>query len=264
MNLITRNDLVSGLSALGLVEADTLMLHASVKSVGWIVGGPNEIIRSILDITGKSGTLMMYVGWADSTYEMSSWPEEKQQLYLEHAPPFDPATSPAVREWSILAERLRTWSGASRSGHPEASVVAIGAKADWITENHPLQYGYGTGSPFEKLIEVKGKVLLLGSPLSSVTLFHHSECIAKVPEKRIVKYRLPMLVDGHRQWVEIEEYDTSDGIVDWQGDDYFELITRAYLDSGKGKSGKIGNANSHLLNAAEAHELAVNWMERNF
>ena len=38
---------------------------------------------------------------------------------------------------------------ALRSDHPDAGVVAIGPMAQWITADHPFQYGYGEGSPFE-------------------------------------------------------------------------------------------------------------------
>ena len=47
--VITRSRLVSDLSSLGLVSGDTVMLHASVKAVGWIVGGPEMVLRAILD-----------------------------------------------------------------------------------------------------------------------------------------------------------------------------------------------------------------------
>ena len=59
--VITRSRLVSDLSKLGLASGDTVMLHASVKAVGWIVGGPDMVLRAILDVLGSTGTLMMYV-----------------------------------------------------------------------------------------------------------------------------------------------------------------------------------------------------------
>jgi aminoglycoside 3-N-acetyltransferase len=40
--------------------------------------------------------------------------------------------------WSILTEFLRTTPGACRSENPEASMAAIGARADWLTADHPL------------------------------------------------------------------------------------------------------------------------------
>lgn len=59
---ITRSRLVEDLKKLGVSSGDVIMLHASVKSVGWIVGGPDRVIQALLDVLGEEGTLMMYVG----------------------------------------------------------------------------------------------------------------------------------------------------------------------------------------------------------
>lgn len=262
--IITRTKIVADLRKLGLVPGQMVMLHASVRATGWVVGGPDMVIQALLDVLGPEGTLMMYVGWEDNPYHLAEWPEDRQRAYLEECPPFDPARSRAYRKWSILTEYLRTWPGACRSDHPEASVAALGAKARWITENHPLQYGYGPGSPLAKLCEAGGKVLLLGAPLNTITLLHYAEHLAQVPNKRIARYKMPILRDGQRAWVDIEDFDTSRGIVDWEGRDYFEAIARQYVSSGKGRSGKVGAAQSYLFDAADLVRFAIQWMERTF
>jgi len=194
---ITKNRLITDLKKLGVAFGDTLMLHASVKALGWVVGGPDVVLQALLDVLGEEGTLIMYVGWEDSPWEapddFAGWPKDWQKAYLEEFPPFNPATSRANRKWGILTEYLRTWPKAYRSANPEASCAAVGAKARWLTENHPLQYGYGLGSPLAKLCEVKGKVLLLGAPFSSITLLHYAEHLARIPNKRIVRYKVPIL-----------------------------------------------------------------------
>jgi aminoglycoside 3-N-acetyltransferase len=239
------------------------MLHASVKAIGWIVGGPDVIIQALLEVLGSSGTLMMYVGWEDSPYELASWPENVQQAYLEECPPFDPATSRACRKWSILTEFLRTWPGAYRSDHPEASCVAVGAKAKWLTENHPLQYGYGSGSPLAKLCEAKGKVLLLGAPFSTITVLHYAEYLARVPNKRIVRYKMPVLRNGQRTWVEIEEFDTCGDVLPG-AEEYFQHIPQEYLHEGRGCAGKVGEAQCYLFDAAGFVKFAAHWLEARY
>ncbi|NIW46607.1 MAG: aminoglycoside 3-N-acetyltransferase, partial [Gammaproteobacteria bacterium] len=157
------------------------------------------------------------------------------------------------------------WPGAHRSQHPEASVAAVGAQAAWLTENHPLRYGYGDDTPLDKLCQVGGKVLLLGAPLSRITLLHHAEHRANVPHKRITRYPIPILRDGQRVWIEIEEFDTDRGIVDWQGEiEMFEQIARDFLASGQGQVGKVGAAQSYLFDAPALVEFGVGWLERKF
>jgi aminoglycoside 3-N-acetyltransferase len=241
------------------------MMHTSVKAIGWVVGGPDMVLQAVLDLLTPSGTLMMLTSWQDTPYEFNQWSKERQQAYLAECPPFDPAISRAYyHELSILSEFLRTRPGAYRSSNPEASMAAIGAKAEWLTENHPLQYGYGPGSPLAKLCEAGGQVLLLGAPLETITLLHYAEHQAQIPNKRIVRYPTVILEDGQRKWVEVEEFDTSQGIVDWEGEDYFETIAKAFLASGQGRAGLVGAAPSYLFEATALIRFGIEWMEQNF
>ena len=261
--IVTRSQLVRDLRNLGLAEGQTLMLHASVKAIGWVVGGPDVVLQALLDVLTPAGTLMMLASWEDNPYDLARWPEQRRQAYLEECPPFDPAASRADhRNMSILAEYLRTWPGACRSRHP-FSFVALGEKAEWITRDHPWQYNDGPGSPLAKLCEADGLVLLLGELLGNVTLTEHAHHFANVPDKRIDRYQMPVLQDGKRVWMEFENYDTTLGIVDWPGD-YGEAIVRDYLAAGNGHTGKVGAARSYLFEAPPLVKFAVQWMEEHF
>ena len=260
--IITRGELVRGLRNIGLETGRTVMLHASVKNIGWIVGGPDVVLDAILEVVGDSGTVMMLAAWEDHPYSLEEWSDEKREAYLRECPPFDPKRSRADRKGvGILAEYMRTRPGAERSSHP-FSYVALGAKAHWITVHHALRYNNGPGGPLSKLCESSGAVLMLGSPLASVTLLHHAEHLADVPNKRIDHYRMPILKNGQCVWHEFEEYDIS-GIADWPGN-YFEEIVKEYLDIGNGRSGKVGDADSHLLDAEHLKTFAAKWMEEHF
>jgi aminoglycoside 3-N-acetyltransferase len=261
--LVTKSALKTYFSELGITAGQTVMLHISVKSIGWLVGGPEIVIRALTEMLGKEGTLMMYTGWEDSPYTMEGWSEAKKKAYLQECPPFDPETARAVVDWSVLAEMLRKWPGAKRSMHPDGSFCALGKHADYLTKDHSLKYGYGVNSPLGKLIALEGKVVLIGSPLNNVTLLHHSEDRANIPGKRIVTYTVPMLnKNGQAEWVEMEEYDTSKSIVDWYIGDYFLKIMNQYLTDFQIVSRKVGNARSYLLDAAHLNSYAISWMEK--
>jgi aminoglycoside 3-N-acetyltransferase len=260
--LVTRSRLVKDFTGLGVRPGGVVMLHASVKAVGWVVGGPDVILHALREVPGPDGTLMMYVGWEDNPYDLETWPEARRRAYLEECPPFDPATSRSNRGWSILTEYLRTTPGARRSANPEKSMAAVGAKAGWLTADQPIDYGFGAGSPLEKLCRSGGQVLLLGAPFDSVTMLHYAECVADVPDKRVVRYRMPVLVGGQKRWVEVEEFDTCDGIRNWGGGDYFVAIVEAYLAAGHGRTGPVGAARSYLFDGQDLTAFGVAWMER--
>ena len=167
---IVHRQLVRDLIRLGL-EADMVMVHASIRAVGQVLGGPDVVIRALLDVVGTAGTIVMYVDWEDAVQRLTrdDVSEQLEARWLEEFPPFDPKTSRARRAYGILREFLRTWPGACRSGNPDVSVAAVGAQAQWLCTDHPLPYGYGSGSPLAKLVDVRGKVLLLG-PAHSIRL----------------------------------------------------------------------------------------------
>lgn len=261
---ITLSELKKHFEHIGISKNDSIMLHASVRSIGkTLIGGPDIIIQALKEQVGPEGTLMMYVGWEDAPYHLSEWTPEKQEATLLELPAFDINSSHADRDHGVLAEFLRTTIGSVRSTNPGASCVALGKNAKKMLENHPLNYGYSVGSPLHHLCELKGKVLVLGSPLAHITLYHYSESLCKIPDKRIVKWKCPILINQQKKWVEIEEFDTSKGIVDWE-EDYFPLISQDYISTTNYKPKKIGNADCYLFDANELNQFAIRWMEEKF
>jgi aminoglycoside N3'-acetyltransferase len=57
----------------------------------------------------------------------------------------------------FLTEYLRTWLGACRSAHPDASFAAVGRLAAWLTHDHALHCGLGPQPPLAKLYAAHGK-----------------------------------------------------------------------------------------------------------
>lgn len=260
---VTRSSLAQGIRALGLQPGRAVMLHASVKALGWVVGGPDTVLQAVLDVVGPAGTVMMFAGWEDDTFALDAWEEARRKAYLAERAPFDPRRSRADRRNSILAEYLRTWPGALRSDHPEASVAAVGRLAEVLTRDHPRSYAYGPGSPLDRLVDAGGASLVLGSPLSRVTLLHLAENLARVEGKRVVRYRMPVLRDGVRAWEAFEDFDTTQRLTSKAPPDYFGLVARAFLDSGRGREGRVGQAPACLLDARELVAFGTAWMERN-
>jgi aminoglycoside 3-N-acetyltransferase len=258
-----RGDIVRGLRGLGLRPGALVMVHSSMRAVGPILGGPDEMIEALLEAVGAAGTVMMYVDWEYGAQGYTRIDSETplSPEVMEAWPIFHPKKARADRSYGILPEFLRTWPGARRSGNPGASVAAVGARADWITADHPLNYGYGPGSPLAKLVEAQGQVLLLGSPLENVTLLHFSEHMARLPKKRVIRFREKLLRGGRGEWVEIEEFDTGRPVVEDAPEDHFDQLVRAYLDGATVSNGRVGSAESYLLDAEPLHRFAVRWLE---
>lgn len=257
----TRASLRKDLEDLGVLAGDMVMVHAAMSRAGRLLNGPDALIGALLDAVGPSGTILAYTDWDGAYDELLDEDGRVPPEWRAHVPPFDAASSRAIRDNGVLAEFMRTTPGARRSGNPGASVAAIGAQAEWLAAEHPLDYGYGEGSPLAKLVEARGKVLMVGAPLDTMTLLHHAEHLARMPNKRLRRYEVPLAAPNGVDWRMIEEFDTSVPVVPGLDDDYFAQILREYLASGRGTQGVVGEAQSVLVDAAPVCAFAVTWLE---
>ena len=259
---LTRADVARDLRALGLDDGDAVMVHASVSRVGRLLDGPDTVIAALRDVVGTSGTVLAYTDWEIGFHEVAAPDGSVPEPWRSQAAPFDPGASRAARDNGVLPEFLRTTPGALRSAAHGASVAALGARAAWFTAPHPLDYGYGPGTPLARLVQAGGRVLMLGAPLDTMTLLHHAEHLADLPGKRVLRYEVPLLDDGGRTvWRWIEEFDTSRPVVDGLAEDYFAEVVEAFLATGAGRRGTVGRADSVLVDAAEVVASAVSWLE---
>jgi aminoglycoside 3-N-acetyltransferase len=259
---ITRTDLSADLARLGVAPGDIVMVHAACRSIGPVLGGGDVIIAALREGVGPAGTIMAYLDWEAAWEDFKDAEGRIPEALRPHVLPFDPALTRAARQNGTLPEFLRTTPGARRSGNPGASVAALGAKADWLTADHPMDYGYGPGTPLARLVAARGKVLMLGAPLDTMTLLHHAEHLADLPGKRVILTEVPFATADGIAWRVIEEFDTSDPCVPALPADFIAQIVAAYLATGAGRQGKVGQADSVLVEAAEIVPFAIAWMER--
>lgn len=263
--MATRAMLARSLKKLGLAAGDAVMIDVAPDAVGHIVGGPDEIVEALLGVVGTGGTIAMHIGWDDAPsygpYSLGAMPSDWAEAYREQWPPFSADRSRADRRRGVLAEYIRTWPGARRSQNPLASVAAIGGHAHDVTFGHALSFGYGERSPWAKLCAMGGKVLCAGVPLSELSILHHAESKAKVSNKRVAEYVVPILRDGHRAMARVEEHDTHNGVVDWAGGDYFDPLMHAALEHGLARTGRLGDTAAHVLEAPALVRFAVEWLE---
>jgi aminoglycoside 3-N-acetyltransferase len=263
---IARRQLVVELRQLGLLPGATVMVHASVRAVGAVHGGPDEIHLAVEEAVGPGGTVMMYVGCQEGFDDVGRGvytPAEEAEI-LAHQPAFDFQASRASRDFGILAELFRSFPGTVCSANVGGRMAARGARARWLTADPPWDYCFGAGSPLAKLCAAGGSVLLLGSDHDEVTLLHLAEHEADFADKRVARYRVPVLQDGERVWRECEEVDSSGlGAHPSWPERFFALIVDDFIARRGGTElcarGRVGGAESVLMDAAElvAHAIPI-------
>jgi aminoglycoside 3-N-acetyltransferase len=266
---ITRSELSTELKAIGVQAGQVLMLHASLSSLGYVIGGSDSVVPALQDVLGADGTLIAFASWDHAPPDDDSgWSEAVRDAYLRDPPAFDVLVSASARYVGRLPERIRTWPGAVRSDHPEASFVALGGRAKWLTADQPLNHPYGAGSPLAKVVDAQGSILMLGAPLETITMLHHAEELSHVPNKRSVHYSAPVRTPTGIEWREVHDIDSSTGAFPYGpvvgARDSFEVIAEEALAAGIGRRRPIGTSRSVLFPASELVTFAVAWMETHF
>lgn len=259
--LRTRADLAADLRALGLLAGDAVFAHGALRRVGPLIDGPDTVVGALLDAVAPGGTVLAYTDWQAPYMDLLDDDGLVPPRWRAHVPPFDPRSSHAIRDNGALPEFLRMWPGAVRSGSPGPSVAALGAGAVWFTAEHPIDYGYGAGSPLAKLVEAGGRVAMIGAPWDTMTLLHHAEHLADLPGKRITRYEVPFATAEGTLWRTVEEFDTADPVLPAFDDDYFRTIVADFVAAGHGRTGRVGDADSLVVDAGAICAFAVRWME---
>ena len=151
----------------GIRRGDVLTVHSSLSSIGEVVHGANTVVDAFTEILGDRGTLIV----PTFTYSLKIWSDK--------FPPFNPETSPSI--CGAVTEAVRIRPEAVRSLHPTHSVSAIGFFAREMIKDHIKCPPLGKGSPYHKLSQIGGFVVLIGVGQDSNSLIHTCESLAKVP-----------------------------------------------------------------------------------
>ncbi|MFF3672251.1 aminoglycoside N(3)-acetyltransferase [Microtetraspora malaysiensis] len=250
----TTQSLAADLHALGVAAGDIVLLHSSMKSIGFVAGGPQAVVQALLDVLGPEGTLVVPThtpantdpaGWRNPPVPETWWP-----VIREQAPGFDPSRTPS--QWmGVIAESVRNWPDTLRSDHPHVSFAAHGPHAVDIIGRHQLDDALGDHSPLGAVYRLDGKVLLLGCGHGSNTSLHLAEYRQASPPRALAgaSVRQP---DGAGQWTTWTDVvpDTDD----------FERLGADFEATGAAMIGKVGCATARLMSQRALVDFATDWM----
>jgi aminoglycoside 3-N-acetyltransferase len=257
--MYSREQLANDFRNLGVKLGDMVMLHASVRAVGEIAGGPDQIHLALKSVLTSEGTLMMYASCPRYYDEVGrgNLSIEQEQEIREKLPTFDPVTARSARDNGILVEFLRTYPDSQVNCHV-ARFVLWGKQVGYLTSSQPWDYAFGLDSPLDRFLALDGRIILLGSDHDAVTFLHYVEHVADIPGKRIARYQVPVMEDGQRVWRAMEEFDTSgDGVHPHWPDRFFAKIVDNFLVKTGNNGGLVGNAATYIFSARELLDFAL-------
>lgn len=260
------DDVAADLRALGVAPGDLLFVHASLRRLGPVEGGAAGVIGALERAVGATGTLMMVLGATNEWDWVNAHPESERAALLADAEPFDPVGTPALPEVGVLAEVMRTMPGTVVNDHPEGRFAARGRRALGLLQDLPWDDYYGPRSALARVVDAGGRVLRLGANPDTVTVLHYAEYLANVPSTvRLRRHRKVLDPQGTRIVV-VECLDDENGIVPDErqpAEDYFAVILREYLASGRALTGTVGDTRAELIDAADIVAFGATWMGAN-
>jgi aminoglycoside 3-N-acetyltransferase len=249
----TRESLAADLLALGIEAGMTLIMHSSLKSLGWVCGGPVTVIQALMDVVTPAGTIVVPTQSSDysdpALWQHPPVPESWWKIIYDTMPAFDPRITP-TRFMGIIVETFRAWPGVLRSDHPAVSFAAWGRNAEQIIKGHTLEYGLGEGSPLARIYDLDGWVLLLGVGYGSNTSMHLAEYRAPGSEQVILG--APVLENGQRVWKNYRDIEIDSDIFPEIGAD-FERTEQVRV-------ARVGSADARLFRQRPAVDFAQEWI----
>jgi aminoglycoside 3-N-acetyltransferase len=152
------------LKRLGVAPGDVVMAHSSFDKFEGFLGSPLDAIKVLKEAVTAEGTLLMVT--LPFTGSATDYVRKGEITDLKKTP----------SRMGLVTEFFRRTGGVERSIHPTHPVAAWGKLAVKMTEGHErAKTPCGAPSPFSKLADEDGKILLLGTGVRTITFFHYVE-----------------------------------------------------------------------------------------
>jgi aminoglycoside 3-N-acetyltransferase len=181
---VEKQDLVRAVQELGILPGDLVLVHSSLKSMGYVDGGAETVIGAFMACVGAEGTLVM------PTLIQKDFAHAYETWYLDKP-----------SDVGHITEVFRRMPGTCRSDQATHSVAARGKRAGELTQGHTSfgprpgpfgDYAMSQASPWQKMYDWHGKVVFLGVSMQVNTYRHFME-------HRIVERLLAAVADPARR-----------------------------------------------------------------
>ncbi len=246
MTTVTKKDVTQACRRLGIALGDTMIVHSSLKSLGYVQGGADAVIDGLLDALGEDGTLVM------PTLIMKDFRKAYETWYMDKP-----------SDVGIITETFRRRAGVVRSNQETHSVAACGKLAQEIIANHGQGHRIGTygdtpfahSSPWQKLADLNAGMLFIGCGMDKCTIKHLAEYTIV---ERIVKAFPEAQEKIRRFWQRGEGFESQF----WPYVDHDRYFTH-FCNRGMVRTTKCGDATLLYLHAGDCLREMVKYVSIN-
>lgn len=184
------------INELPLKKDGVLFIHSGADWFRNVEGGSFKVLQMMLELM-ESGTVVM-----------PSFPFDGMMSDYVETQTFDVVKSPS--KMGLVTELFRRTDGVRRSLHPSHSICAKGSDAKYLLNDHQnCIHPFESKSPFGRVIELRGQILLIGVGLEVLTHVHTcedklgAEFPLKVYERKI---RDVTVIDHEQNPIKLQTY----------------------------------------------------------
>lgn len=219
------------LRQLGLTDGRPVVVHSALRAVGPVDGGADTVIRALLETVGPNGTLL---------FPNLNIPHE---FTAANPPRFDLQKDPVRQRLGVLPQVFKESCAREFSRHPTHAMMGTGPHcAELFAGHESAGMPCGAGTPWWRLGEIGGAILLLGATQQNNTSIHG-------PEEVYAHYQLSAeMIEG----VVIDrgvEHRVRSRLHRWGNPSDFSRIDPWLERAGGLRRGRVGSAECLLVDA---------------
>ena len=251
---ITKDFLIDKFSQLGIKEGDTLFVHASLSSLGYVVGGAEALFLALREVIGEQGTIIV----PSQTVEISdpaAWqyppvPKEWHDVIRASMPAYSKELSYS-KSMGAFSQFIGILPDSIRSNHPMYSFTAIGEKAGEIIGQDSFDFPFGDKSPLGRMYSIGAKVLMIGTDFETNTSLHLAE---NRLNREVIYEKSKILTKDREKWITFKniELDIYDNYLEIQKN-FMEQYTVNHIS--------INESNVYLFDMKECVDFAEHYYQ---
>ena len=252
--LITKEVLIHNFSQLGIRQGDTLLVHTSLSSVGYVVGGEETLYYALREVIGNEGTIVV----PSQTVEISdpaSWqyppvPEEWHYVIRDAMPAYSKELSYS-KAMGAFSQFIGILPDSIRSNHPMYSFTAIGENASEIIGQDRMDFPFGDKSPLGRMYSIGAKVLMIGTDFETNTSLHLAE---NRLNREVIHEKSKILTKDGEKWISFKNIELD------IYDDYLE-VQKNFMEQYTVNLISINDSNVYLFDMKECVDFAEHYYQ---
>lgn len=241
-----KKDLINNLINMGIKSDDTVLIHSSMKSIGYVKGGADTVLDALTEYL-KDGLLV---------FPTHTWATMSREHNI-----YDPEIEPSCV--GILSNLFLQRKSVIRSLHPTHSLAAYGRdSSEFLRGEEDCTTPCSPKGCYQRLLGRDAKILLIGVNQSKNTFIHCVEEILNVPERFTPEPELFNIVKPDGKIKESLVYRHYNKTTDHISEAYTKL-DNAFLLNNAVKKVSFGNAESILCSANEIYSIMKKILSNN-